>query len=180
MTGRLTFAWLRFLLARHGWPAAAGLAFIVGAALLQLAATQELRAQELASRDAQAALRQRLAARPPAAQDDAQRLAAFGAALPDAAGTAVAVEAIHLAARAHGVSLAQGEYRLAREAGAPLARYQITLPARASYPALRAWLADTLNGVPAAALDEIALRREDAGNANVEARVRLTLFLRAG
>lgn len=179
MTGRLAFAWLRFQLARHGWAAAAGLAFFFGAALLQFAGTQSLRAHTDELREAQAALRQRLAAQPRELQTDA-RIATFGAGLPDAAGTAVAVEAIHLAAGAHGVSLSQGEYRLAREPGAPLARYQITLPARASYPRLRAWLADTLNNVPAAALDEIALRRDDAGGATVEARVRLTLFLRAG
>jgi hypothetical protein len=176
----LTFAHLRFQLARHGWPAATGIALLACAAVLQFAGVEATRAQASQLRAEQAALRQRLAARPQENRTADARLAAFYTGLPDAAGTAAAIEAIHHAAGANGVSLAQGEYRLAREAGAPLVRYQITLPAKASYPRLRAWLADTLNAVPAAALDEIAFRRDDAGSATVEARVRLTLFLRAG
>ena len=90
-----------------------------------------------------------------------------------------AIDAIHRAAAANGVKLANGEYRLARDGGARLLRYQITLPARASYPQLRAWIGEVMNAVPSAALDEISFRRDDVGSDSVEARVRLTLFLRA-
>jgi Tfp pilus assembly protein FimV len=176
----LTIAHLRFRLARHGWPAAAGFALLFGAAFLQVFAVADTQAQAAQLRAVISQQRQRLAGRPQETQAADVRLAAFRAGLPGIEGTAAAIAAIHRAAAANGVSLVQGEYRLAREAGAPLQRYQITLPAKASYPRLRAWLADTLNTVPAAALDEIALRRDDAGSAAVEARVRLTLFLRAG
>lgn len=175
VTGRLTFAWLRYLLVRHGWPALAGLVLMVAAALLQMAATPQLREREQALEEAQAELRSRLAARPQPVKDSGHRLVI---ALPDAAGTAAALAAVHLAASRHGVTLAQGEYRLARESGAPITRYQITLPARATYPQLRAWLADVLNGLPALALEEIALRRDDAATGVVEARLRLTLYVR--
>ena len=77
------------------------------------------------------------------------------------------------------VRYASGEYRLLREAGAPFARYQLLLPARSTYPALRAWLADTLNAHPQVALDEIAMRRDDASDAKVDTRVRLTLYQKA-
>lgn len=180
MTPRDVVAHLRFQLYRHGWPAAAGLALIAAATGFQFFGVAETRAQAAALRAEQAAQRQRLAERPNQEEASSGRLAAFYAGLPGAAGALEAVEAIHRAAGANGVKLAHGEYRLAREGGAQMLRYQITLPARSSYPRLRAWLADTMNAVPTAALDEISFRRDDVGSDSVESRVRLTLFLRAG
>ena len=108
-----------------------------------------------------------------------KRLAVFYASLPDPKGMLDAVEIIHRAAKANGVKLATGEYRLVREGSAKLLRYQITLPARASYPMLRTWIAEVMNTVPTVALNDISFKREDVGSEAVEASVRLTLFLRA-
>ena len=105
--------------------------------------------------------------------------ATFYAALPSAGGALDAVAKIHGAASTHGVLLSHGEYRLVRDGSARLWRYQISLPARASYPHLRAWLADTLSAVPSASLDELSLRRADSSGDVVEALVRLTLYMRA-
>lgn len=173
-------AHLRFQRYRHGWPAAAGLALIACAIGFQLFGVAETRAQAAELRAEQSALHKRLAERPERQEAVSARLAAFYTGLPTAAGSVRAIEVIHRAAAANGVKLVHGEYRLAREGGAPLLRYQITLPARSSYPRLRAWLAEVMNAAPTAALDGISFRRDDAGSESVEARVRLTLFLREG
>ncbi len=176
---RDALAHLRYQLHRHGWPAVAGLVLAVCAMALQLLGVQPLRARtgELTAAQAIARPAALQAPSPEAIQD--RQLAGFYARLPAATGALETVAAIHAAASANGVTLAHGEYRLARDGKAPVWRYQISLPARASYPHLRAWLDDTLNAVPAASLDEISLRREDSTGDSVEARVRLTLYMRA-
>ena len=172
-------AHLRFQLYRHGWPAAAGLALIAAAMGLQFFGVEEARAHAIELRVEAAAQRQRQMQRPKQDETAGKRLAAFYASLPASTGALEAIEIVHRAAEANGVKLATGEYRLVREGGAQVLRYQITLPARSSYPHLRAWLAEVMNAVPTAALDDLSFRRDDVGGDSVEARVRLTLFLRA-
>lgn len=180
MTFQAVVAHLRFQRYRHGWPAVVGLALIVGAVGFQLFGVPEVRAQADQLRAAQADLRKRLAEGPDQQQAAGGRLAAFYASLPAAAESAGAIETIHRAAAANHVELAHGEYRVTRDGGGALLRYQILLPARTSYPQLRAWLAEVMNGVPTVALDELNFHRDDIGSGAVEAQVRLTLFLRAG
>lgn len=180
MRFQTAIAQLRFQCYRHGWPAVVGLALLVGAVGLQLLGATEVRARADRLRAEQAELRKRLAQGPDQPQAAGGRLAVFYASLPAAADAAGALETIHRAAAANQVELAHGEYRLARDGGGALLRYQLLLPARTSYPQLRAWLAEVMNEVPAVALDELAFRRDDIGSGAVEAQVRLTLFLRAG
>ena len=45
---------------------------------------------------------------------------------------------------------------------------------------LGAWLADLMNALPTIALDGLAVQRDDVGSGRIDARVRLTLFLKAG
>ncbi|MDO9449499.1 MAG: GspMb/PilO family protein [Rugosibacter sp.] len=177
-------AHLRFQFYRHGWPAAIGLVLVVSAIGWQIFGVAALRTQTASLRAEQSALRKQIAAQAEVQANPqntpGRRLDALYASLPVAADTLAAVEAIHQAAAANGVKLAQGEYRLARDAGMPWLRYQITLPMQASYPQLRAWLVDVMNAMPTVALDEINFRRDDAGSPAVESRMRLTLFLKAG
>ena len=65
------------------------------------------------------------------------------------------------------------------ERGFPLARYQVTLPVQGSYGEVRGFVDAVLDAVPAAALEELALKREEIGEPLVEARVRFVLFLGA-
>lgn len=171
---------LRFLLQRHGWPAALGLALLVaGLGFYAAVVTQErARADEL--RAEAAALRKRIAAQPGTREaTGAAAAAAFYASLPPEAAAPAALAAIGDAARANDVQVAWGEYRMTRDGAAPLLRYQITVPAQASYPRLRAWLGQVMNTLPAAGLDAISFKRDDVASEVLEARLRLTLFLRA-
>lgn len=180
MTVRLMLAHLRFQFYRHGWLAVVGLVLIVSAIMWQIFAVPALKAKTIALRSQQVELRKQLAKQSNAQATVGSRLDVLYASLPTASGTLAAVKTIHQSAAANGVKLAQGEYRLTRDTGTPLLRYQITLPARASYPQLRAWLAEVMNVLPTAALDEINFRRDDVGSPSVESRMRLTLFLKAG
>jgi hypothetical protein len=88
-----------------------------------------------------------------------------------------ALDAVFTAAAREQVALDAGEYRVSREEGARLARYQIVLPVKGSYRSIRRFVVRALNNVPGLALDDLALRRDTTMSANVEARVQLTLYM---
>ena len=109
----------------------------------------------------------------------AEQLAAFYAFFPSPQSSPDWLGRINAAARAKGLVLRSGEYKLERSADQKLARYQITLPVAGSYAQIRGFVAQVLADVPAAALEEITLRRESVSSPTVEARIRLTLYLRS-
>jgi type II secretory pathway component PulM len=179
MTQALLYAHLRYQLQRHSWLAGAGLALLLASLGLQWLVVDPMHADNEALRSKLAAQRNKQAQKPDAQQDASQRQAAFYAALPDSSDTLHAVAVLNRAAKAGAFSLSNGEYRMARQGSGALLRYQITVPMRADYPHVRAWLAQVLNQLPNAALDEISLKREDAASAVLDAKLRLTLFMRA-
>jgi Tfp pilus assembly protein PilO len=169
----------RWVLHRHGWAALAGVLALVLAVGLDMA-TRELLAQTQAQELAHQTRLQRERERPDPAAEQAARLAELQRDLPDAAAALQVLPLIHRAAQAHGVVLASGEYRLLPEGKAgTLARYQITLPASGSYPALRAWTAEVLNAQPSLAMEELSLSRPTSGETTLQARVRWSLYLKA-
>lgn len=178
MTGSL-LAHLRFASYRHGWPALVGL-LLVPASLLLFWQADEMNEQTQALSQQAAQERQRVqrerAAPPPL--DPSVVRALFTDTLPKLSGAGSAVDLIHQSALRHQVELARGEYRLSREGNTPVQRYQITLPAVGTYPAVRAWLADVANQLPTLAIDEVSFSRTSAESTTVEARVRGSLFLR--
>jgi len=86
---------------------------------------------------------------------------------------------VYAIAAKHEIKLERAEYKLIQERGWRLSRYQLTLPVTGSYEQIRRFITDVLTQVPAAALDEIALKRENIGATNIEAQIKLTLFLGA-
>lgn len=75
-----------------------------------------------------------------------------------------------------GLALTQGEYRGALDRHARVYAYQVTLPVRGPYKAVWGFAMSSLASIPFASLDEISFKRESVGDANVEARLRLTLY----
>jgi Tfp pilus assembly protein PilO len=84
---------------------------------------------------------------------------------------------LYAAAAAHKLLLEQGEYRITPSKNGKLARYQITLPVKGSYVQIRQFVAQALNDVPVAALEDISFKREAIGATDVETRIKFTLFL---
>lgn len=114
-----------------------------------------------------------------AAEPDAAQLARFYAAFPPTGSSADSLGRVQAAARRAGLVLQAGEYRLEQRPGERLQRYTAVLPVRGSYAQVRAFVDGLLTELPHAAIDDIELRREEATRAELEARLRLTLYLRA-
>ena len=53
------------------------------------------------------------------------------------------------------------------------------MPVRGSYVQIRKFITEVLERIPAVALDEIIIKREEIGNARLDASIRFTLFLNA-
>lgn len=163
------------------WPGAlgTGLLVVAGAAagLLLLPARDEL-----VSGDARLTRLERRAAavRSGAATlplDPATRRARFYGTLPAEAELTRQVERIYQVAAAEKLSLDRGEYAGAEVAGTGLARHRLVLPVKGSYPQVQRFIAAALAGVPGLVLDDLSLQRPHVADAQVEAKVQLSLFV---
>ena len=172
--------WLRF---KHelGWQGMAGIALLVVAyvfytAVLRPAEERAERVREKADTMTQrAALNERM--QEAALESPAAMLEKFYAFF--ATGQAITDELakIYSLAQANGLELRQGEYKLQQEKNARLAQYQIALPLRGGYTQIRAFAAQVLSEIPTASLDQIRFERKRAGEGNVEAEIKFTLYL---
>jgi Tfp pilus assembly protein PilO len=87
---------------------------------------------------------------------------------------------IHNAAMDNGLVLESGEYRLQQPKDARLARYQVMLPVRGTYPQLRGFVADVLERVPAAGLEDVVVKRDAIGNPTLDAQLKFVIYLSGG
>jgi hypothetical protein len=164
-----------------GWPGVVGIALLVFASALAVSSLYPAfeergvlreQAERLARRHgmgAQEAIR-RTASTP-------EQLAAFYAFFPPAGATPEWLKKIDAVARAKGIQLSTGEYKIVRSGTHRLARYEITLPVQGSYPQIRAFIGQVLAEVPSAAVEEVTLKRDAVETVRLDARIRLTLFV---
>jgi hypothetical protein len=89
------------------------------------------------------------------------------------------MQALYAHARASKLQLMQGEYRLESQTGA-LAAYRVTLPVRGNYAQLRQFVGRVLAHMPTASLDAVRVERKKAPDPQIEAQLRLTIYLRKG
>jgi hypothetical protein len=87
------------------------------------------------------------------------------------------LERVYSLARAANLELLQGEYRLEKPAFG-IVFYRITLPIRGSYPQIRQFVGATLKNMPIASLDALRFERKKAGDTQLEAQVRMTVYFR--
>lgn len=78
------------------------------------------------------------------------------------------------------VEISGSEYRMVRDKGWKLARYEMMLPVRGGYPQMRAFIADALRVVPAIALVDIVIKREGVESDLLEASLKFHLYLNEG
>jgi hypothetical protein len=107
------------------------------------------------------------------------RLAAFYAALGDAAHSEQIVAHLFDAADATGVTLDKAEYKPARDTAGRFETYTIVLPVKGDYARLRRFCEKVLLDIPYAALDDMRFKRGSASDPAVEASLRFTVFLHA-
>jgi Tfp pilus assembly protein PilO len=172
---------LRSLYDNLGWPGVAGILLILLAGAMTLSLVQPQTAQLAELKQANQSLKTRIAraAREgiPASgsQDDLTRFYGFF----NGSAPTQWLDKLYTAAAAQDLVLTQGEYRMMADRTGKLARYQISLPVKGSYVQIRRFVAQVLNDVPVAALEEISFKRENIGAAQLEAHIKLTLFLSA-
>ena len=163
------------------WPGLLGVALVVFALAFYALGVRPLHKRaaslekEVSALSAQISTRGGIAPRP----TQRSQLSNFFAFFPVTEALPELLGKVQRAARDNSLQLEKGEYRLTQEREFPLARYQVTLPVKGTYPQVRGFVNDVLAAVPAAALEELALKREGAADPQVEARVRFTVFLAA-
>jgi hypothetical protein len=108
----------------------------------------------------------------------ADPLDAFYAALGPRRYAEQQVKTLFALAAKNGLSLSQGEYKTAYDRNARLTTYQVNLPVKGSYGAIWKFALGMLRTIPFASLDDIGFRRDSIGDPAVEARLRLTLYLK--
>jgi hypothetical protein len=109
----------------------------------------------------------------------AEQLARFQQWFPPASQSTADLRAIFAAAQAAHVELARGEYSLRVVDGSGgLERFDVILPVKEHYGPVKAFVADVLNKLPHASLDELRVERPGAAAEQLESRVHFTLFYR--
>ncbi|MBB5369744.1 MULTISPECIES: hypothetical protein [unclassified Janthinobacterium] len=120
-----------------------------------------------------------LAVAPPPASAE-QNLAVFYDTLGEKRYAEQQVKTLFDLAAKSGLSLSQGEYKSAYDKASRVSTYQVVLPVKGSYQALWSFGLQALRAVPFASLDELAFRREQIADTSLEARLRLTFYLKDG
>lgn len=153
---------------------AAGVHWIGGAAMhAQIAQLKEDTTAAARHGDAAGRERQRAEALSPAA-----RLEEFYRFFPAQQTAPDWLQKIHEAAGKQGLQLPQADYRLLHDNGTHLVAYQVTYPMKGSYVQLRRFITQVLRDVPVASLDDVSLRRDNVGEAEVQATVKFTLHMK--
>ncbi len=138
----------------------------------------ETRAQQSAIASARLALPSADRAAPKAQLSSAQaKLANFYDSLGEPAYSEQQLKTLFAIANKAGLSLNQADYKLAFDKNSRVQTYQILLPVKGPYSAIRRFCEQTLVAIPFASLDEIGFKRETIGNATLEAKLRFTLYL---
>jgi hypothetical protein len=139
-------------------------------------AQRELERRELAQRSASKVV-------PVQAQstgnDASAELERFYSRFPPVDRLGAEMQALYAHARASQLQLMQGEYRLEPQTGG-LAAYRVTLPVRGNYAQLRQFVGRVLTHMPTASLDAVRFERKKAPDPQIEAQLRLTIYLRKG
>jgi len=171
--------WIRFRLGAAG---IAGVVLLVVAAMGMAFATRTHKEAEwlsAAAEHARARLAQFGAAHPAEEHTPAEQLARFQQWFPPASQSTADLRVIFDAAQAAHVDLARGEYSVRPvEASGGLERFDVILPVKEHYAPVKAFVADVLNKLPHASLDELRVERPGSAADQLESRVHFTLFYR--
>ncbi|AFK72919.1 pilus assembly protein PilO [Pseudomonas putida SJTE-1] len=112
-----------------------------------------------------------------AVQPEQQALDSLRQQLPGQPQASELIERLYRLASAERISLARGEYALGIDPKTQLARYQIVLPVRGSYPQIRGFIKGLLKQLPTLVLEDLELQRKRIGDSELNARLRMTLYL---
>lgn len=80
-------------------------------------------------------------------------------------------------AEKHGIMLDRGEYKVIPDKVGKLERFQMILPVRGGYPQIRSYLTSLRAEIPIVSMEHLQFERQKVNDTNVEARIRLALYL---
>ena len=170
--------WVQFRLGAAG---VVGIGLLLAAAMgLAFAARAHRETEWLSSRTEAARAR---AAQTGAARAEehtpAEQLARFQQWFPLADQSTSDLRIIFTAAQSAHVELARGEYSLRPIDGSGgLERFDVILPVKEHYAPVKTFVAEVLNKLPHASLDELRVERPGSAAEQLESRVHFTLFYR--
>ena len=109
--------------------------------------------------------------------DKAGETARFYALFPAVAKLPEELERVYALARASGLDIQQGEYRL-ESRGTGLLQYRVAFPIKGTYAQIRQFVGTTLKDLPIASIDALRFERKRVGDTQLEGQVRLTIYFR--
>lgn len=118
---------------------------------------------------------QPLSLQAPNAQDT---LKSFNANLGDPRDVEQQLKTLFVIARDLNLKLPQGQYKLKCEDKLDYCKYTIVLPIEGSYVRVRTFVEQTLRAIHFASVDEVSFRREAVADAEVQSRLRISLYTR--
>ena len=151
------------------------LALLMAAWIPQLDRRGEQLGVDLASRLAAAA---RPGPAPPKVIPLGEQVKQFVAAFPVFSHSAIDLGEVFQSAARLNVRLLKGEYRLKVDSQAPVVAYTATFPVVTEYGPLKDFIAEVLQTLPNASMDELRMTRTDAGSRTIEAVIRFTFVYR--
>ena len=165
--------------ARLGLPGVLGLGLLVfiGGFYFSTIYPEQLRLADLRQEIAQARSERSARADTEGPKTPADRLAAFYGAFPRPTDLPDLLQKVFAAATRQTLKLEQGDYRVTRDNAGGLTQFQLSLPVRGSYPQIRKFVDAALIDVPTLSLDSIHFERQKVGDAAVDAKVKLIVFL---
>lgn len=138
----------------------------------------EAKTQQQAITLARQALRQADVPAPPVTRSVAEeRLANFYDLLGEERYAEQQVKTLFALAGKAQLTLSQADYKPAIDKNGRYQTYQIILPVKGSYAAVRQFCEQLLLTIPFASLDEISFKRDAIGSRTLEAKLRITLYL---
>lgn len=171
--------WLRLQLQETGWQGTVGVVLMLGAILLvPIMLVPAVGEMERAQRDFERLqLESRRQHGRPLQSAPEDPLKVFYRSLPASSNVGQQIAAIFEAAEANGIALERVEYAMNHDAKTGLSRCQVILPLKASYTDIRLFMIELLNRMPALAVSELGFSRENVDSEQVDARLRLTIYL---
>lgn len=114
---------------------------------------------------------------PAAANTPLDKLAGFYESFPRGETIPDWLDKIYGIADQQKLNLELGEYALTQAKSSRLDQFRIVFPVKGSYPQIRKFISAALATAPALALDSVSLKRDKAGDGNVDARIVFLLYL---
>ncbi|MES2128100.1 MAG: hypothetical protein V4463_12570 [Pseudomonadota bacterium] len=164
-------------LARLGWGATLGCMLLLAAAATAWQSAKLIQRQAVLHAEI-AQVRKAPPVMDNGGADGARRIAAFQAYLPLHETIPEQLKTLVEVADKNGIVLARADYKPVLEDNADFMRYQLTLPVKADYANIQAFIVKAMRALPTLTLDSVTFKREQIETGDVEARLQFSLLLR--